>query len=142
MKMKRYFLLIAIIVSIIGGTIFGLFVGRTQGVTPEEQVAYVIEIYFEAWQQLQPEIMYRYISENDRTDVSIEEYVEQFKQFPVRPVKYQISSISVTGTSARARMIIAWPELEGGSPLSREEVFYLVREDRGWRILEEGSLQY
>lgn len=139
--MKK-FLLVAIILSVMAGTMIGLLAGRKQGIRTEEQVIYVLNAYFQAWQQLQPETMYNYISADDRKDISLAEYVTQFNQFPVRPVKYKISDILVKSISARANLIVDWPKLDGGELVSREEIFYLVCEDRGWRILENGSLQY
>jgi len=91
--MKRY-LLVAIIIAIIAGTMFGLFVGRNEAITPEEQVAFVVDQYFRAWQELQPQLMYGYISINDRTDVPLQQYVDQFNEFPVRPIRYEIVSVS------------------------------------------------
>jgi len=139
--MKRL-LLAAIILSVIAGTFMGLFVGGREGVSPEDQVGFIVSEYLSAWQELQPQKMYDYISRSDKTSLSRDQYIEQFMQFPVRPIKYEIVSISVTGQSARAKLLIDWPELEGSISLSREELFFLIREDYGWKILEEGSLQY
>ena len=99
----------------------------------------VLVSYFEAWQKEQPEAMYTLISARDKAVVSAVEYVQQFNDMPVAPLKYSIDSLSGAGSEVHAAVTVYWPGVEQDDMDKKQEQFFLVKEAT-WKINEKKSL--
>jgi hypothetical protein len=97
--------------------------------------------YFFAWEKAEPEKMYYFLSAEDRAATALAEYQDQYEEFPVRPVKHKISSISINGNEAQAVILAFWPDFATGKESARKEQFYLIREGKLWKIKEAVSLE-
>ena len=139
--MFKRFLIIALIGAVGGGFGAALLVGNIKSGKGSEAIIYVLDEYLNAWKGLDPRGMYRYISFTESTKTSQKEYIEQFRLFPVRPISHKINKITIDSQTAKAEITIGWPDIGTGGELLREELFYLVREQIGWRIIEDLSLQ-
>ena len=95
--------------------------------------------YFEAWQKEQPDTMYAFISSRDKAVVSAAEYVQQFNDLPVAPLKYSIDSLTGSGSEVHAVVTVYWPGVEQDDLDKKQEQFFLVKEAT-WKINEKKSL--
>ena len=96
--------------------------------------------YLTAWQNNLPLEMYKLLSAADREDVSEEEYLAQFEEFPLRPSAHALKKIYFVEDGLAAVYDIAWPDFSTDQNVLREEDFFLVKEGPVWRIKEEVSL--
>ena len=99
----------------------------------------VLTSYFEAWQKEQPQVMYGFISSRDQVVVSEAEYVQQYLEVPIAPLKYVIDSINGSGDEISAQVTVYWPGVEQDEADKKTEQFYLVKEAT-WKINEKKSL--
>ena len=95
--------------------------------------------YLEAWENVNPKEMYLYISYYDRENLSQQEYVEQFLEYPIRPLGHNIKSVVQDGNSAKALVEVSWPDFISAESVKRDEIFYLVQEGIAWKVRESVS---
>lgn len=96
----------------------------------------VLKAYFTAWQSEKPEQMYSHISAEDRAVVSIEEYVQQFRDYPIIPLQCEIVNLVGNSEIIKATVILHWPLVDEDDTEEHTEQFYLHKE-KTWKIVEK-----
>lgn len=135
-------LLIVCLLGILAGITGRLVISRSgPALADVAAVRLVLKAYFSAWQAENPEQMYDYISAEDRAVVSLAEYVQQFKDYPIAPLQYEFQQFKkgATDKDLQAEVLVYWPGVDEDDMEKRTEVFHLKKEQT-WRIVEKESL--
>lgn len=142
---KKKALLILCLVCLIGlfAGVFGQFLLKQAkpiiSNTDKTAVQAVLTGYFTAWQTENPEQMYSYISTEDKAVFSLVEYVQQFKEYPIVPLKYEVGALSGDTNLIQATVFVYWPGVDEDIVDKHSEIFQLAKEET-WKIVEKKSL--
>ncbi len=144
-------LLIVIVASGLLGMSSGLFLVKKH-ISPKQLLQNILlwtthanspvdaaDSYFSAWEKLQPEIMYRYITSAEQASSNLVNYKNEFENMPLRPIKHTVKSFKLFGRKAMVKLLVSWPTLEDSGTYDKEEYLSLVKEGSSWKVSEAES---
>lgn len=151
LKWKHLFIAV-ILISLLLGIFLGFFCIK-QSITPYQFIrsfwlaktakaspAKVADSYLIAWENLQPEKMYNSLVEKEKEITPREKYIEDFEEFPLRPIEHKVRKTRSFGNKATVTILVTWPSLDE-TPLEKEEIIILFLEDNKWQISEKDSFK-
>ena len=133
-------LLTAVSLAVLAGLLLAAVTSYYIGSDERSQVKATALKYFLAWEECNPAGMYIYISTRDQSNCKLNEYIDKFQEYQLRPVRHEVLEITVRKNTARLKARLYWPDITSGGELPREESFFLTRENDGWKIMEDASL--
>ena len=122
-----------------GNSIFRL--SRPASLSEDFAVRQIANNYLQAWQDSDPEKMYVYLSNLDKSRVSMAEYARLFEAFPLAPLHFRLNPPRLVNPErAIVKVRFTWPDMSEERFIERDEQLVLVKEESVWRIREEESL--
>lgn len=137
-KQRLYVLGIVAVVALLIGLIV-VFILQRSVVSEDQLVRQVLTGYLKAWAAEKPDLMYKYLSQEDQIITSAD-YRAQFNEAPVVPLAFQLKDVAIAGQIAEAQVALDWPEVDLDNIEQRQEKFILIKENT-WRVSEKESLK-